>query len=83
MAANYPADQADALTVAWWSLCHGLALLWLDGQLEMRAALMGTNASDLTIQAMDMFAMFAPANRKPVPTRRPLPGPSKPRSKQR
>jgi AcrR family transcriptional regulator len=28
------ADQADALGVAAWSLAHGLASLWLDGQLR-------------------------------------------------
>jgi AcrR family transcriptional regulator len=28
------ADQADALGVAAWSLAHGLASLWLDGQLS-------------------------------------------------
>jgi hypothetical protein len=28
------ADQADVLGVAAWSLAHGLASLWLDGQLD-------------------------------------------------
>ncbi|MGY4103216.1 hypothetical protein ACW2Q0_27195 [Nocardia sp. R16R-3T] len=29
-----PADKSDTLAVMWWSLAHGMASLWLDGQLE-------------------------------------------------
>ncbi|RJO78340.1 TetR/AcrR family transcriptional regulator [Nocardia panacis] len=50
-----PADRADALAVAWWSIGHGIASLWLDGQLDKRAAQMGTPTADLVDQVMTTF----------------------------
>ncbi|MEV0761199.1 TetR/AcrR family transcriptional regulator [Nocardia sp. NPDC050435] len=40
-------ERADTVTVAWWGIAHGLASLWLDGQLAKRANLMHTTAPDL------------------------------------
>ncbi|MEV6277517.1 TetR/AcrR family transcriptional regulator [Nocardia sp. NPDC051832] len=42
-----PAQRADTVSVAWWGIAHGLASLWLDGQLEKRAGLMHTSAPEL------------------------------------
>ncbi|GAB2646652.1 TetR-like C-terminal domain-containing protein [Nocardia goodfellowii] len=41
------AERADTVSVAWWGIAHGLASLWLDGQLEKRAGLLGTTAPEL------------------------------------
>ncbi|MFC9993456.1 TetR/AcrR family transcriptional regulator [Nocardia sp. NPDC127526] len=57
-AGDLPADQASALTVAWWSLAHGLAALTVDGQLGKRAGLMGTTPEELTCRITSMFAAF-------------------------
>ncbi|WP_280276496.1 TetR/AcrR family transcriptional regulator [Nocardia wallacei] len=43
----FPADEADAVAVAVWSMGHGLAALALDGQLAKRADQLGTTAPDL------------------------------------
>ncbi|MEU4595705.1 MULTISPECIES: TetR/AcrR family transcriptional regulator [Nocardia] len=54
-AGQLPANQADTLAVAWWSLGHGLASLWLDGHLEKRSEQLGTNAPDLVDEIMRAF----------------------------
>ncbi|MFC9896782.1 TetR/AcrR family transcriptional regulator [Nocardia sp. NPDC127579] len=40
-------ERADTVTIAWWGIAHGLASLWLDGQLAKRAGLMHTTAPEL------------------------------------
>ncbi|MGW6426373.1 TetR/AcrR family transcriptional regulator [Nocardia sp. NPDC055053] len=50
-----PADRAETLAVAWWGLAHGLASLWLDGQLEKRSEQMGTQAPELVDAIMRAF----------------------------
>ncbi|WP_433603179.1 TetR/AcrR family transcriptional regulator [Nocardia sp. CA-135953] len=47
-----PADKADTLAVMWWSLAHGMASLWLDGQLEKRSIQLGTTAPTLVEDIM-------------------------------
>lgn len=57
-----PAGRADMLAIAWWSLAHGLASLWLDGQLDKRSAQMGTPTPDLVDAIMRAFtALITPA----------------------
>ncbi|MEV2225335.1 TetR/AcrR family transcriptional regulator [Nocardia vinacea] len=50
-----PADKADTLAVMWWSLAHGMASLWLDGQLEKRSIQLGTTAPTLVADIMRTF----------------------------
>jgi hypothetical protein len=50
-----PADKADTLAVMWWSLAHGMASLWLDGQLEKRSVQLGTTAPTLVEDIMRTF----------------------------
>ncbi|MFE9319631.1 TetR/AcrR family transcriptional regulator [Nocardia sp. NPDC052278] len=50
-----PADKADTLAVMWWSLAHGMASLWLDGQLEKRSIQLGTTAPTLVGDIMRTF----------------------------
>ncbi|MFI6362446.1 TetR/AcrR family transcriptional regulator [Nocardia sp. NPDC050630] len=50
-----PADKADTLAVMWWSLAHGMASLWLDGQLEKRSIQLGTTAPTLVEDIMRTF----------------------------
>ncbi|MEV0249278.1 TetR/AcrR family transcriptional regulator [Nocardia sp. NPDC050712] len=40
-------ERADTVSVAWWGIAHGLASLWLDGQLAKRAGMMNTTAPEL------------------------------------
>jgi len=47
-AGQLPADKADTLGITWWAVGHGLASLWLDGQLGKRSAQLGTTAPELT-----------------------------------
>ncbi|MFQ6329931.1 TetR/AcrR family transcriptional regulator [Nocardia sp. CWNU-33] len=57
-----PADKADTIAVAWWGLAHGLASLWLDGQLEKRSVQLGTEAPALVDDIMRTFtALIAPS----------------------
>ncbi|WP_433734334.1 TetR-like C-terminal domain-containing protein [Nocardia sp. CA-129566] len=49
------ADMADTLAVMWWSLAHGMASLWLDGQLEKRSIQLGTAAPTLVEDIMRTF----------------------------
>ncbi|WP_433685078.1 TetR/AcrR family transcriptional regulator [Nocardia sp. CA-119907] len=56
-----PADRADTLAIMWWSLAHGMASLWLDGQLEKRSRQLGTTAPTLVEDIMRTFtALVAP-----------------------
>ncbi|WP_433761779.1 TetR/AcrR family transcriptional regulator [Nocardia sp. CA-135398] len=56
-----PADKADTLAVMWWSLAHGMASLWLDGQLEKRSIQLGTTAPTLVEDIMRTFtALIGP-----------------------
>ncbi|MEV4238672.1 MULTISPECIES: TetR/AcrR family transcriptional regulator [unclassified Nocardia] len=56
-----PADKADTLAVMWWSLAHGMASLWLDGQLEKRSIQLGTTAPTLVEDIMRTFtALLGP-----------------------
>jgi AcrR family transcriptional regulator len=50
-----PAAKADTLAVTWWGLAHGLASLWLDGQLEKRSVQFGTTAPELVDDIMRTF----------------------------
>ncbi len=50
-----PADKADTLAAMWWSLAHGVASLWLDGQLEKRSVQLGTTAPMLVEDIMRTF----------------------------
>lgn len=50
------ADRAETLAVAWWGLAHGLASLWLDGQLEKRCQQLGTPTTVLVDTIMRSFA---------------------------
>ncbi|MBF6435509.1 TetR/AcrR family transcriptional regulator [Nocardia cyriacigeorgica] len=62
-AGELPADKADTLAVTLWGLAHGLASLWLDGQLEKRSALMGTTAPELVADIMrNVNALIAPGS---------------------
>ncbi|MCU1646321.1 MAG: hypothetical protein JWN03_6596 [Nocardia sp.] len=55
-AGELPAEDAETLALAWWSLAHGLASLTLDGKLEARSAHMGTTAAALADRVTRMFA---------------------------
>ncbi|WP_054812478.1 TetR/AcrR family transcriptional regulator [Nocardia arizonensis] len=47
-----PADKAEILGVTWWSIGHGVAALWLDGQLDKRSAQLGTTTPELVDDIM-------------------------------
>lgn len=49
-----PAEQADILTIAFWGLGHGIASLWLDGQLDKKAAGMAVTPEQLTERIMNL-----------------------------
>ncbi|MEU4342007.1 TetR/AcrR family transcriptional regulator [Nocardia sp. NPDC023852] len=61
-----PADKADALAVMFWGLGHGLASLWLDGQLEKRAGQFGTIASSLVDDVMQTFTALIEPSAPPL-----------------
>ncbi|WP_040866776.1 TetR/AcrR family transcriptional regulator [Nocardia exalbida] len=61
-----PADKADTLAVMFWGLGHGLASLWLDGQLEKRAEQFGTNAAVLVDDVMRTFAALIEPSTTPL-----------------
>ncbi|WP_067466411.1 TetR/AcrR family transcriptional regulator [Nocardia amamiensis] len=61
-----PADKADTLAVMFWGLGHGLASLWLDGQLEKRAIQFGTTASDLVDDVMRTFTTLIEPSTPPL-----------------
>ncbi|WP_040778799.1 TetR/AcrR family transcriptional regulator [Nocardia pneumoniae] len=61
-----PADKADTLAVMFWGLGHGMASLWLDGQLEKRATQFGTTASDLVDDVMRTFTMLIEPSTPPL-----------------
>ncbi|MFE3442896.1 TetR/AcrR family transcriptional regulator [Nocardia sp. NPDC059180] len=60
-AGELPAGKAGTIAVTLWGLGHGLASLWLDGQLDKRSALLGTTAPELVDDVMRTFnALIAP-----------------------
>ncbi|MFC6010175.1 TetR/AcrR family transcriptional regulator [Nocardia lasii] len=60
-AGSLPPDRAEILAIAWWGLGHGLASLWLDGQLDKRSARMGTHTPELVEEIMRTFtALITP-----------------------
>ncbi|MEU1546296.1 TetR/AcrR family transcriptional regulator [Nocardia sp. NPDC005745] len=61
-----PAAEADTLAVMFWGLGHGLASLWLDGQLEKRAEQFGTNAAALVDDVMRAFAALIEPSTTPL-----------------
>ncbi|MBF6220656.1 TetR/AcrR family transcriptional regulator [Nocardia abscessus] len=61
-----PADKADTLAVMFWGLGHGLASLWLDGQLEKRAVQFGTTAPALVEDVMRTFATVIEPSTPPL-----------------
>ncbi|MEU4315971.1 TetR/AcrR family transcriptional regulator [Nocardia sp. NPDC024068] len=46
-------SRAQSVTLTVWALGHGMASLWLDGQLDKRGALLGTPASALVDSVLD------------------------------
>ena len=48
-----PGD-ADVIGVAFWSLGHGIASLWLDGKLDKQATALNTTAQALTDRIIDL-----------------------------
>lgn len=50
-----PAGRAETLAVAWWALSHGLAALGVDGQLDKRSSLLGTDTDTLVDDIMTTF----------------------------
>ncbi|WP_330230847.1 TetR/AcrR family transcriptional regulator [Nocardia sp. NBC_00508] len=65
-AGTLPTDKADTLAVMFWGLGHGLASLWLDGQLEKRAGQFGATASDLVDDVMRTFAALIEPSAPPL-----------------
>ncbi|WP_280253278.1 TetR/AcrR family transcriptional regulator [Nocardia abscessus] len=61
-----PADEADTMAVMFWGLGHGLASLWLDGQLEKRAVQFGTTAPALVEDVMRTFATVIEPSTPPL-----------------
>lgn len=46
-AGDLEAERAETVAVTVWALGHGMASLWLDGQLDKRSAMFGTTATEL------------------------------------
>ncbi|WP_328396525.1 TetR/AcrR family transcriptional regulator [Nocardia sp. NBC_00416] len=46
-------ERAEPTTVTLWALGHGLASLWLDGQLDKRGTIFGTTATELVDSVLD------------------------------
>nr|WP_232542298.1 TetR/AcrR family transcriptional regulator [Nocardia bovistercoris] len=47
-----PADKAEVLGITWWAIGHGIASLWLDGQLDKRSEQLGTTTPELVEDIM-------------------------------
>ncbi len=62
-----PADSTGVLTVAVWSLGHGIASLWLDGQLDKRSAELDTSARTVATQVSRLITTLLAGNRKKDP----------------
>lgn len=62
-----PAHQADALALAAWSLGHGLASLWLDGELQYSYDNPETMTADVTAL---LETLLATSHTRPEPTTR-------------
>ncbi|MGW5381107.1 TetR/AcrR family transcriptional regulator [Nocardia sp. NPDC003963] len=62
-------ERAEPTTVTLWALAHGLASLWLDGQLEKRSILFGTTATDLVDSVLDGITGFVGTETGRIPPR--------------
>ncbi|GGK91422.1 TetR/AcrR family transcriptional regulator [Nocardia jinanensis] len=51
-------ERAEPTTLTLWALGHGLASLWLDGQLDKRGSLFGTTATALVDSVIDGIPGF-------------------------
>ncbi|WP_327150923.1 TetR/AcrR family transcriptional regulator [Nocardia sp. NBC_01329] len=63
-------ERAAPTTVTLWALGHGLASLWLDGQLDKRGSLFDTTATALVDSVLDGITGFL-GTEGPPPTRPP------------
>lgn len=54
-----PERGAETMAVTFWALAHGLASLWLDGQLAKRSDQLGTSAEDLVAEILRTFTALA------------------------
>lgn len=52
-AGDLPPERAETTTLTLWALGHGLASLWLDGQLDKRGVLLGTTPTALIDSVLD------------------------------
>ncbi len=59
-----PADSTGVLTVAVWSLGHGIASLWLDGQLDKRSTELHTSAREVATQVSRLITTLLAGDRK-------------------
>ncbi|MEV3961862.1 WHG domain-containing protein [Nocardia sp. NPDC050193] len=57
-AGELPPERAEPTTLTLWALGHGLASLWLDGQLDKRGTLFGTTAAALVDSVVDGIPGF-------------------------
>lgn len=62
-----PADSTGVLTVAVWSLGHGIASLWLDGQLDKRSTELDTSARAVATQVSRLITTLLAGDRKKDP----------------
>ena len=62
-----PADSTGVLTIAVWSLGHGIASLWLDGQLDKRSADLHTSARSVATQVSRLITTLLAGDRKKEP----------------
>lgn len=51
-AGDLEAERTETVSVTVWALGHGMASLWLDGQLDKRSAMFGTTATELVDSVM-------------------------------
>jgi len=59
-----PADSTGVLTVAVWSLGHGIASLWLDGQLDKRSTELHTSAREVATQVSRLITTLLAGDRQ-------------------
>ncbi len=80
-----PPERAEPTTLTLWALGHGLASLWLDGQLDKRGTLFGTTAAALVDSVVDGIPGFLGADpgAPPVPRRSDPARAGRPRSNRR
>ncbi|MEV0043682.1 TetR/AcrR family transcriptional regulator [Nocardia rhamnosiphila] len=68
IAGELPPERAEPTTLTLWALGHGLASLWLDGQLDKRGTLFGTTAAALVDSVVDGIPGFLGAGTGSPPT---------------